>query len=159
VGEQVDEFAAGDAVVPTFLGQCSECVDCRSARSNMCSKYRFAVRRAPGDAARRHHPVHRRPGAPAAPLLRRVQLRRVHRGGREPGRQAQPRRAAGTRLPAQLRRLHGFVCLYATVQVQLRFRMVMIFNSGPRKPQGSEPHGSRRKLSLDLRSLSSASAL
>lgn len=44
VGEQVDEFAAGDAVVPTFLGQCSECVDCRSARSNMCSKYRFALR-------------------------------------------------------------------------------------------------------------------
>lgn len=47
VGEHVEEFAAGDAVVPTFLGQCSgsdECVDCRSARSNMCSKYRFAVR-------------------------------------------------------------------------------------------------------------------
>ncbi|KAJ1298439.1 hypothetical protein BS78_01G453500 [Paspalum vaginatum] len=44
VGEHVDEFAVGDAVVPTFLGQCSECVDCRSARSNMCSKYRFAVR-------------------------------------------------------------------------------------------------------------------
>ena len=44
VGEHVEEFAAGDAVVPTFLGQCSECVDCRSTRSNMCSKYRFAVR-------------------------------------------------------------------------------------------------------------------
>jgi len=44
VGEHVEEFAAGDAVVPTFLEQCSECVDCRSARSNMCSKYPFAVR-------------------------------------------------------------------------------------------------------------------
>jgi S-(hydroxymethyl)glutathione dehydrogenase / alcohol dehydrogenase len=44
VGEHVEDFASGDAVVPTFLGQCSECVDCRSARSNMCSKYRFAVR-------------------------------------------------------------------------------------------------------------------
>lgn len=44
VGEHVEDFAAGDAVVPTFLGQCSECVDCKSARSNMCSKYRFAVR-------------------------------------------------------------------------------------------------------------------
>ncbi|GJN08828.1 hypothetical protein PR202_ga26785 [Eleusine coracana subsp. coracana] len=44
VGEHVDEFAAGDSVVPTFLGQCSECVDCRSERSNICSKYRFMVR-------------------------------------------------------------------------------------------------------------------
>ena len=44
VGEHAVEFAAGDAVVPTFLGQCSECVDCRSPRSNMCSRYRFAVR-------------------------------------------------------------------------------------------------------------------
>ena len=44
VGEHAEEFAAGDAVVPTFLGQCSECVDCRSPRSNMCSRYRFAVR-------------------------------------------------------------------------------------------------------------------
>jgi S-(hydroxymethyl)glutathione dehydrogenase / alcohol dehydrogenase len=44
VGEHVEDLASGDAVVPTFLGQCSECVDCRSARSNMCSKYRFAVR-------------------------------------------------------------------------------------------------------------------
>jgi S-(hydroxymethyl)glutathione dehydrogenase/alcohol dehydrogenase len=44
VGEHAEEFAVGDAVVPTFLGQCSECVDCRSPRSNMCSKFRFAVR-------------------------------------------------------------------------------------------------------------------
>lgn len=44
IGEQVEGFAAGDAVVPTFLAQCSECADCRSSRSNVCSKYRFAVR-------------------------------------------------------------------------------------------------------------------
>lgn len=44
VGEHVEGFATGDAVVPTFLGQCSDCVDCRSERSNVCSKYRFAVR-------------------------------------------------------------------------------------------------------------------
>ncbi|KAL6645232.1 hypothetical protein ACP70R_016840 [Stipagrostis hirtigluma subsp. patula] len=44
VGEHVEELAAGDAVVPTFLGQCSQCVDCRSARSNMCTNPRFAVR-------------------------------------------------------------------------------------------------------------------
>ena len=67
------------------------------------------VRGAPGDAARRHHPVQRRPGAPAPPLPGRVQLHRVHRGGREPRRQGQPRHAAGTRLPAQLRRLYGLV--------------------------------------------------
>ncbi|GJN30529.1 hypothetical protein PR202_gb18842 [Eleusine coracana subsp. coracana] len=44
VGEHVDEFAAGDSVVPTFLGQCSECVDCKSDRSNICSKYGFMPR-------------------------------------------------------------------------------------------------------------------
>ncbi|CAM0871806.1 unnamed protein product [Alopecurus aequalis] len=44
VGEHVEGFAAGDAVVPTFLSQCSDCADCRSTRSNVCSKYPFAVR-------------------------------------------------------------------------------------------------------------------
>uniref|UniRef100_A0A0D3FET7 Uncharacterized protein n=1 Tax=Oryza barthii TaxID=65489 RepID=A0A0D3FET7_9ORYZ len=44
VGEHVEGFAAGDPVVPTFLGQCTECVDCASERSNVCSMYRFAVR-------------------------------------------------------------------------------------------------------------------
>lgn len=44
VGEHVEGFAAGDPVVPTFLGQCTECVDCASERSNVCSTYRFAVR-------------------------------------------------------------------------------------------------------------------
>ncbi|KAM0834035.1 hypothetical protein ACQ4PT_063880 [Festuca glaucescens] len=44
VGEHVEGFAAGDSVVPTFLSQCSECTDCKSSRSNVCSKYRFAVR-------------------------------------------------------------------------------------------------------------------
>lgn len=67
------------------------------------------VRGAPGDAARRHHPLQRRPGAPAPPLPGRVQLRRVHRGGREPRRQGQLGHAAGARLPAQLRRLHWLV--------------------------------------------------
>lgn len=44
VGEHVEGFAAGDAVVPTFLAQCGECPDCKSSRSNVCSKYRFMVR-------------------------------------------------------------------------------------------------------------------
>ncbi|PUZ42455.1 hypothetical protein GQ55_9G583800 [Panicum hallii var. hallii] len=62
VGEHAGEFAAGDAVVPTFLGQCSECVDCRSPRSNMCSRYRFAVRPGmPRDGATRFSDAQGRP--------------------------------------------------------------------------------------------------
>nr|CAB3501774.1 unnamed protein product [Digitaria exilis] len=62
VGEHVEEFAAGDAVVPTFLGQCSECVDCSSPRSNMCSRYRFAVRPGmPRDGATRFSDAQGRP--------------------------------------------------------------------------------------------------
>ncbi|KAG8073785.1 hypothetical protein GUJ93_ZPchr0006g43556 [Zizania palustris] len=62
VGEHVEGFAAGDAVVPTFLGQCSECVDCGSERSNVCSRYKFAVEPGmPRDGTTRFHDSH---GAP-----------------------------------------------------------------------------------------------
>jgi S-(hydroxymethyl)glutathione dehydrogenase/alcohol dehydrogenase len=37
VGEGVEEVSVGDTVVPVFLAQCSECADCLSARSNLCS--------------------------------------------------------------------------------------------------------------------------
>uniref|UniRef100_K4A1F5 Enoyl reductase (ER) domain-containing protein n=1 Tax=Setaria italica TaxID=4555 RepID=K4A1F5_SETIT len=37
VGEDVEEVAVGDTVVPVFLAQCGECADCLSARSNLCS--------------------------------------------------------------------------------------------------------------------------
>nr|CAD1838134.1 unnamed protein product [Ananas comosus var. bracteatus] len=47
VGGHVEGLEAGDMVVPTFLGQCDAtadaCVDCRSERSNMCSKLPFTV--------------------------------------------------------------------------------------------------------------------
>ncbi|XP_020104356.1 alcohol dehydrogenase-like 7 isoform X2 [Ananas comosus] len=47
VGGHVERLEAGDMVVPTFLGQCDAtedaCVDCRSERSNMCSKLPFTV--------------------------------------------------------------------------------------------------------------------
>lgn len=33
----------GDLVVPTFMAQCNECIDCTSERSNMCSKFEFQV--------------------------------------------------------------------------------------------------------------------
>ncbi|GAB4828409.1 hypothetical protein Ancab_035407 [Ancistrocladus abbreviatus] len=38
VGEDVHEFVEGDYVVPIFLADCGECVDCRSKKSNLCSK-------------------------------------------------------------------------------------------------------------------------
>lgn len=41
VGEGVDEFKEGDSVVPVFLAQCRDCVDCRESQSNICSKFKF----------------------------------------------------------------------------------------------------------------------
>lgn len=38
MGEEVEEVAAGDTVMPVFLPDCRDCVDCRSERSNMCSR-------------------------------------------------------------------------------------------------------------------------
>ncbi|KAA8528802.1 hypothetical protein F0562_036157 [Nyssa sinensis] len=43
VGEDVDEVIEGDVVIPTFLSDCGECVDCRSKKSNICSKLPFKV--------------------------------------------------------------------------------------------------------------------
>ncbi|KAK6245629.1 hypothetical protein SCA6_008719 [Theobroma cacao] len=43
VGENVDEVAEGDVVIPTFLSDCGECADCRSEKSNLCSKFPFRV--------------------------------------------------------------------------------------------------------------------
>ncbi|KAK7828667.1 alcohol dehydrogenase-like 2 [Quercus suber] len=37
VGEHVEEFTAGDTVLPVFLPNCNECSDCESQKSNMCS--------------------------------------------------------------------------------------------------------------------------
>uniref|UniRef100_A0A5B6ZCJ7 Putative Alcohol dehydrogenase, C-terminal n=1 Tax=Davidia involucrata TaxID=16924 RepID=A0A5B6ZCJ7_DAVIN len=43
VGEDVDEVIEGDVVIPTFLSDCGECADCRSKKSNICSKLPFKV--------------------------------------------------------------------------------------------------------------------
>ncbi|KAA8537442.1 hypothetical protein F0562_026871 [Nyssa sinensis] len=43
VGEDVDEVIEGDIVIPTFLSDCGECADCRSKKSNLCSKLPFKV--------------------------------------------------------------------------------------------------------------------
>ncbi|XP_044512326.1 alcohol dehydrogenase-like 7 [Mangifera indica] len=43
VGENVKDVAEGDIVIPYFLADCSECVDCKSKKSNLCSKFPFKV--------------------------------------------------------------------------------------------------------------------
>ncbi|KAK9946843.1 hypothetical protein M0R45_012286 [Rubus argutus] len=43
VGEDVNEVSEGDTVIPTFISDCGECVDCRSTKSNLCSKLPFKV--------------------------------------------------------------------------------------------------------------------
>lgn len=45
IGEGVDEelFAEGDTVIPTFLADCGECEDCKSSKSNQCSKFAFQM--------------------------------------------------------------------------------------------------------------------
>ncbi|XP_047325351.1 alcohol dehydrogenase-like 7 [Impatiens glandulifera] len=42
-GEDVDEVSEGDYVIPTFLSDCGECEDCKSKKSNLCSKLPFKV--------------------------------------------------------------------------------------------------------------------
>ncbi|XP_072991480.1 alcohol dehydrogenase-like 7 isoform X2 [Typha latifolia] len=38
VGGRVEDVTVGDMVVPTFLAQCGDCVDCGSDKSNICSR-------------------------------------------------------------------------------------------------------------------------
>jgi S-(hydroxymethyl)glutathione dehydrogenase / alcohol dehydrogenase len=43
VGEDVHELTTGDMVIPVFLPDCAECTDCKSKKSNLCSKFAFHV--------------------------------------------------------------------------------------------------------------------
>lgn len=43
VGDNVDEVAEGDTVIPIFISDCGECEDCTSKKSNLCSKFPFEV--------------------------------------------------------------------------------------------------------------------
>ncbi|TXG51960.1 hypothetical protein EZV62_021129 [Acer yangbiense] len=43
VGENVTQVSEGDTVIPVFLADCEECVDCKSKKSNLCSKHPFKV--------------------------------------------------------------------------------------------------------------------
>ncbi|XP_047325352.1 alcohol dehydrogenase-like 7 [Impatiens glandulifera] len=42
-GEDVEEVSQGDYVIPTFLADCGECKDCKSKKSNLCSKLPFTI--------------------------------------------------------------------------------------------------------------------
>ncbi|KAH0704284.1 hypothetical protein KY285_018562 [Solanum tuberosum] len=39
VGENVTNLKEGDIVMPLYLGECKECPNCKSGRSNLCHKY------------------------------------------------------------------------------------------------------------------------
>ncbi|OIS96063.1 PREDICTED: alcohol dehydrogenase-like 7 [Nicotiana attenuata] len=41
IGEDVEDLKEGDPVVPIFLPDCTECIDCTSKKSNVCSKFQF----------------------------------------------------------------------------------------------------------------------
>ncbi|XP_015162335.1 alcohol dehydrogenase-like 1 [Solanum tuberosum] len=39
VGKNVTNIKEGDIVIPLYLGECKECPNCKSGRSNLCHKY------------------------------------------------------------------------------------------------------------------------
>lgn len=39
IGEHVEEVKEGDTVVPVFFANCGECRDCKSQKSNVCTKF------------------------------------------------------------------------------------------------------------------------
>ncbi|PHU00615.1 Alcohol dehydrogenase-like 7 [Capsicum chinense] len=43
VGEGIEELKEGDSVVPIFLPDCMDCVDCKSKKTNLCSKFPFQI--------------------------------------------------------------------------------------------------------------------
>ncbi|CAK8538551.1 unnamed protein product [Lathyrus sativus] len=43
VGEEVTEITKGDIVIPIFIADCEECIDCKSTKSNLCSNFPFKI--------------------------------------------------------------------------------------------------------------------
>ncbi|GAA0183195.1 dehydrogenase [Lithospermum erythrorhizon] len=43
VGENVTNFKEGDMVMPLYIGECNECPNCMSGRSNLCHKYSYSL--------------------------------------------------------------------------------------------------------------------
>ncbi|TKY46562.1 Alcohol dehydrogenase 7 [Spatholobus suberectus] len=43
VGKDITEVTKGDVVIPVILPECGECIDCKSTKSNRCTKFPFKV--------------------------------------------------------------------------------------------------------------------
>ncbi|GER30145.1 alcohol dehydrogenase [Striga asiatica] len=43
IGDGVKGLVEGDVVLPVFLPDCEECIDCTSKKSNLCSRFQFKV--------------------------------------------------------------------------------------------------------------------
>ncbi|XP_073224296.1 alcohol dehydrogenase-like 7 isoform X3 [Cicer arietinum] len=43
VGKDVTEVTKGDVVIPIFLPDCGECLDCKSTKSNLCTDFPFKI--------------------------------------------------------------------------------------------------------------------
>lgn len=39
VGDAVKHLKEGDTVMPLYLGECGECLNCKSGKTNLCHKY------------------------------------------------------------------------------------------------------------------------
>ncbi|XP_057784615.1 alcohol dehydrogenase-like 7 [Salvia miltiorrhiza] len=43
VGDSVSELVEGDMVIPIFVPDCGECIDCKSEKSNLCTEFPFRI--------------------------------------------------------------------------------------------------------------------
>ncbi|XP_056171043.1 CYP enzymes assisting alcohol dehydrogenase-like [Syzygium oleosum] len=43
VGEEVEELKEGDVVIPAYIGECRECENCNSERTNLCLRYPLSL--------------------------------------------------------------------------------------------------------------------
>ncbi|XP_050223844.1 8-hydroxygeraniol oxidoreductase-like isoform X2 [Mercurialis annua] len=43
VGDEVKELKKGDMVIPTYIGECQECENCTSGKTNLCLKYPISM--------------------------------------------------------------------------------------------------------------------
>ncbi|KAF5740204.1 GroES-like zinc-binding dehydrogenase family protein isoform 3 [Tripterygium wilfordii] len=57
VGEHVEEVEKGDMVLPVFIPNCGECRDCKSSKSNMCSKFKMRSHDMPRDGTSRFRDI------------------------------------------------------------------------------------------------------
>ncbi|KAK3404615.1 hypothetical protein EUGRSUZ_K00924 [Eucalyptus grandis] len=43
VGEEVEELKEGDVVIPAYVGECRECENCKSEKTNLCLRYPLSM--------------------------------------------------------------------------------------------------------------------